>query len=50
MDAATGTANDYLMMGDYMMIFILFCVVLPALIAAAVSLIICEMEKDKDVR
>lgn len=29
------------------MIFILFCVVLPALIAAAVSLIICECEKDK---
>lgn len=30
-----------------MMIFILFFVVLPALIALATSLFICEMEKDK---
>lgn len=29
------------------MIFILFCVVLPALISLATSLLICEMEKDK---
>lgn len=47
MDATTGTTDDYLMMGDYMMIFILFFVVLPALIALATSLFICEMEKDK---
>ena len=29
------------------MIFILFCVILPVLIALATSLFICEMEKDK---
>lgn len=29
------------------MIFILFCVVLPALISLATSLLICELEKDK---
>lgn len=29
------------------MIFILFCVMLPALISLATSLFICEMEKDK---
>ena len=29
------------------MIFILFCVMLPAPISLATSLFICEMEKDK---
>ena len=28
------------------MIFILFCVVLPALISLAISLFICELERD----
>ena len=30
------------------MIFILFCIVLPALISLATSLLICEIEKDKE--
>lgn len=29
---------------------VLFLIILPALVSAAVSLIICELEKDKDVR